>query len=245
MPKNARPSASAIHKHQIPSTRVISAEDAYVELARDCAEKYGNGSVLLPDDENTHVAAGAQVAELLEEHSLTFELVTLPGDMVATEKLAERLHDASAGHNMIIAVGAGTINDLGKYVSDKRGIPYWSAPTAPSMNGYTSSIVAIKVKGVKRTLPAHPPQLVYADPQVLTASPLRLRQAGFCDVLAKSVSDFDWQTESLLFNGSYCSLPSAIVSETATISIIRKRSARATWMKHLGSSRDYCSQVSR
>jgi glycerol-1-phosphate dehydrogenase [NAD(P)+] len=202
------------HGHKVPSTRVVSAEDAYVELAKDCAQEYGNESVLLLDDENTHLAAGARVAELLEESSLTCKLVTLPGDVVATDKLAEQVHDASIGHNLVIAVGAGTINDLGKYVSDKRGIPYWSVPTAPSMNGYTSSIVAIKIKGVKRTLPAHPPQFVYADPRVLQDSPLRLRQAGFCDVLAKSVSDYDWQTESLLFNGSYCSLPSAIVSET-------------------------------
>jgi len=33
-------------------------------------------------------------------------------------------------------------------------------------------------------------------------------------VLAKAVSDYDWQTESLLFNGSYCGLPSAIVAES-------------------------------
>jgi glycerol-1-phosphate dehydrogenase [NAD(P)+] len=32
-------------------------------------------------------------------------------------------------------------------------------------------------------------------------------------VLAKSVSDFDWQIESLLLGGAYCSLPSAIASE--------------------------------
>jgi glycerol-1-phosphate dehydrogenase [NAD(P)+] len=110
-------------------------------------------------------------------------------------------------------VGAGTINDLGRYVADKKGIPYWLAPTAISMNGYTSSIVAVKIKGVKRTLPAKPPQYIYVDPGVIQNCPLKLRQAGFCDVLAKSVSDFDWHTESLLFNGSYCSLPAAIVHE--------------------------------
>jgi glycerol-1-phosphate dehydrogenase [NAD(P)+] len=73
--------------------------------------------------------------------------------------------------------------------------------------------VAIKIKGVKRTLPSLPPQFIYVDPGVIQNSPLELRQAGFCDVLAKSVSDFDWHIESLLFNGGYCSLPSAIASE--------------------------------
>jgi glycerol-1-phosphate dehydrogenase [NAD(P)+] len=201
------------HKHDIPSVKVVSAKDAYSVLAEDCVKTYAKESVLLLDDENTHLAAGASISELLEKRSAKCKLVTLPGDTVATDELADQIHDLSLGHSLIIAVGAGTINDLGKYVADKREIPYWSVPTAPSMNGYTSSIVAIKVKGVKRTLPAQPPQLIYADPEVIQNSPLELRQAGFCDVLAKSVSDFDWQIESLLLDGAYCSLPSAIASE--------------------------------
>jgi glycerol-1-phosphate dehydrogenase [NAD(P)+] len=201
------------HEHEIPPTRVISSDDAYFVLASDCAETHAKESVLLLDDENTHQAAGARVSELLEERSAKCKLVTLPDDPVATEELAQQIYDLSIGHSLIIAVGAGTINDLGKYVSDKRGIPYWSVPTAPSMNGYTSSIVAIKVKGVKKTLHSLPPQFIYVDPRVIQNSPLELRQAGFCDVLAKSVSDFDWQIESLLLNGAYCSLPSAIASE--------------------------------
>jgi glycerol-1-phosphate dehydrogenase [NAD(P)+] len=200
-------------KHTIPTVRVASGVDAYPVLAEDCTRAFSEGSVLLLDDENTHQAAGEAVLELLEKGSVACQPVTLPGDPVATEELAERICDLSAGHSLIIAVGAGTINDLGKYAGDKRAIPFWSVPTAPSMNGYTSSIVAIKVRGVKRTLPARPPQFIYVDPRVIENSPLELRQAGFCDVLAKSVSDFDWQTESLLFEGTYCSLPSAIVHE--------------------------------
>ena len=201
------------HKHEVPSVKVLSAEDAYTVLAEDCAKTCAKESVLLLDDENTHLAAGASVSELLEKRSAKCKLVTLPGDTVATDELAQQIYDLSLGHSLIIAVGAGTINDLGKYVADKREIPYWSVPTAPSMNGYTSSIVAIKVKGVKRTLPSLPPRFIYVDPRVIQNSPLELRQAGFCDVLAKSVSDFDWQIESLLLNGAYCSLPSAIASE--------------------------------
>ncbi|MDF1525218.1 MAG: iron-containing alcohol dehydrogenase [bacterium] len=201
------------HKHEIPSVKVVLDKNAYNLLARDCAKTYAKESVLLLDDENTHLAAGALVSELLEKSSVVFKSVTLPGDTVATDKLADEIHDLSVGHSLIIAVGAGTINDLGKYVSDKRGIPFWSVPTAPSMNGYTSSIAAIKVKGVKRTLPALPPQFIYVDPRVIQDSPLKLRQAGFCDVLAKSVSDFDWRIESLLLDGAYCSLPSAIAGE--------------------------------
>jgi len=202
------------NRHEIPPVKVVSASDAYSVLAQDCAKAYSNDPVLLLDDENTHLAAGESVAGLLETNSISYTPVTLPAGPVATEELADEIQEFSAGHALIIAVGAGTINDLGKYVADKMGIPYWSVPTAPSMNGYTSSIVAIKIRGVKRTLPALPPQFIYADPDVIRSSPLELRQAGFCDVLAKSVSDIDWQIESLLFSGSYCGLPSAIAAES-------------------------------
>jgi len=197
-------------KHPVPSVRVFSGEDAYSVLAEDCEKTCGKQPALLLDDENTHFAAGESVSKLLRKRSIPFQLVKLPGGPVSTEELANRIYDLSLGHGLIIAVGAGTINDQGKYVAEKRGIPCWSVPTAPSMNGYTSSIVAIKVKGVKRTLPSLPPQFIYADPRVIQDSPLELRQAGFCDVLAKSVSDYDWQTESMLFSGAYCGLPSGI-----------------------------------
>lgn len=200
-------------RHEVPAVRVVSSDDAYAVLARDCAEALAGRPVLLIDDESTHQAAGAAVLERLEEHRVNTERITLPGGPVATEELARDIQDRCTDHDLIITVGAGTVSDLGKYVAQRREIPCWSAPTAPSMNGYASSIVAIKIKGVKRTLPSAPPQFIYVDPRVIRDSPLLLRQSGFCDVLAKSVSDFDWQTESLLFGGSYCALPSAIVNE--------------------------------
>jgi glycerol-1-phosphate dehydrogenase [NAD(P)+] len=201
-------------RHPIPEIKIYSADDAYSVLAEDCKNFVGEGYILLLDDENTHLAAGAKLAKCLENKSVKYKLLKLPGGSSVTDILAEKIYNECIGHDLILSVGAGTINDLGKYVSSQRGIPYWSVPSACSMNGYASSIAAVKIKGVKRTLPALPPPFIYVDPAVIQNSPLKLRQAGFCDVLAKSVSDFDWQTESMLFKGSYCRLPSAIVTQS-------------------------------
>ena len=201
-------------KHPIMKVKIYSEEDAYSLLAEDCKKFVGDGSALLLDDENTHLAAGEKLSRCLDKKSVKYNVLKLPGDSSVTDILVEKIHGEISEHDLILSVGAGTINDLAKYASNQSGIPYWAVPTACSMNGYTSSIAAVKVKGVKRTLPAKPPPLIYVDPEVIQNSPLRLRQAGFCDVLAKSVSDFDWQTESILFKGSYCGLPSAIVTES-------------------------------
>lgn len=202
------------NQHPPISVKMYSGEDAYSVLAEDCRKTVGSESVLLIDDENTHKAAGDKVVACLEENSVRHRSIKLPGDTSVTDHLAKRIYDESFGQALIIAVGAGTINDLGKYAACQRNIPFWAVPTAPSMNGYTSSIAAVKVEGVKRTLPAPPPRFIYVNPEVIRRAPLKLRQAGLCDVLAKSVSDIDWQIDCLLFNGTYCALPSAIVAES-------------------------------
>ena len=201
-------------RHPLIAIKMYAGTDAYTHLAKDCRQAIGSGSVLLIDDENTHKAAGGKVVTCLQEIAVQHQVITLPGNTSVTDSLAERITAESSRHSLIVAVGAGTINDLGKYAAKKRNIPYWTVPTAPSMNGYTSSIAAVKVKGVKRTLPAPPPQFIYVHPEVIRLAPIKLRQAGLCDVLAKSVSDIDWQIESLLFGGNYCALPSAIVAES-------------------------------
>ena len=205
--------------HPTVDVRRYAGDDAFAVLADDCRGVVTGGRVLLVDDENTHAAAGAAVVEALKDRGIDPILETLPGDVEMTDATAERLMAGRGEIGLIIAVGAGTINDLGKYAADAHGLDYWTVPTAPSMNGYTSSIAAVKIRGVKRTLPARPPRAIYAHPQIVREAPLKLRQSGFCDILAKSVSDTDWQTESMLFSGSYCPLPSAVVagSESAYI----------------------------
>ena len=188
--------------------------DAYEALAQDAAQTLGRDSLLLLDDGNTHEAAGARIGSLLTERRVEHEVLTLARGIHATEALADEVRAAAQKHGLIVAVGAGTVNDLGKYAGAKLSLPYWSAPTAPSMNGFTSSIAAISVAGVKRTLPAPPPQNIYADPEVIRRAPARLIQAGYCDIMAKSVSDVDWQLDSLLFGGTYCALSTGIVART-------------------------------
>ncbi|MCW9049733.1 MAG: iron-containing alcohol dehydrogenase [Deltaproteobacteria bacterium] len=130
---------------------------------------------------------------------------------MADDGSVEKIRAISKDTALIISVGSGTINDLGKYPAFLDQVDFWTMPTAPSMNGYTSGIAAIKVKGVKRTLAASPPQRIYVMPEVIQQAPLKLRQAGFCDVLAKVVSDIDWQSESLLFSDTYCGLPAQMM----------------------------------
>lgn len=199
-------------RHPTPETTLYSGSDACQVLAEDCCSLYGNRPVLLICDPETDTVAGRRLLLELEQRKVNLQLYRLGPNPSATDALVAEIQAASRDMALIITVGSGTINDLGKFAADRNGIDYWSMPTAPSMNGYTSSIAAIKVRGVKQTLPAAPPKRIYVIPQVIQQAPLKLRQAGFCDVLAKVVSDIDWQCESMLFSNSYCGLPASMMT---------------------------------
>ena len=212
-PEKCRRLCTCGQTHPTVGIKYYTGNDALDMLSEDCRKGFPTGKILVVDDENTRKAAGENVTARLEDQAIRHQILTLPGRVTASDARAEQVFHATQNHALVVAVGAGTINDLCKYAAGKRQIPYWVVPTAPSMNGYTSSIAAIKVKGVKRTLPAPPPQFIYAVPEVLRKAPLTLRQAGYGDLLAKSVSDIDWQIESLLFSDTYCPLSNAIVAE--------------------------------
>jgi glycerol-1-phosphate dehydrogenase [NAD(P)+] len=199
--------------HPTPTVSLYAGADACQVLAEDCRVGYSGRSVLVVSDPETDAVAGRALRGEMQRARVNFEHLLLESRPLATDQLVERLVAVAKGKALIIGVGAGTINDLAKSAAQRSFCDYWSLPTAPSMNGYTSSIAAIKVNGVKRTLRANPPQSIYVIPQVIQQAPLKMRQAGFCDVLAKVVSDVDWQCESLLQSHSYCSLPSSLMHE--------------------------------
>lgn len=200
-------------EHPAPQVTLYSGEDASQILAEDCRAIYGDRPVLLLFDPETYAVAGADLQQRLQAKKVNLTSYQFDSHPVATAALIETVRALDNDMALIISVGSGTVNDLGKYSASEDGIDFWCLPTAPSMNGYTSGIAAIKVKGVKRTLPAVPPRRIYSIPKVIQQAPLKLRQAGFCDVLAKVVSDIDWQCESLLFSGGYCGLPAAMMAE--------------------------------
>ena len=200
-------------KHPSPSVSLYFEEDADIVMSEDVAAKFRGGEVLLISDPRTDEAAGQRLRSGLRTNGVKVHHALLHDTPHATDVLADELEKSCLGKKLIISVGSGTVNDLGKFCAGNLGLPFWTMPTAPSMNGYTSGIAAIQVKGVKRTLPAPPPRRIYAIPSVVRSAPSKLLQAGFCDVMAKVVSDIDWQCESMLVSNSYCSLPSVLMAD--------------------------------
>ena len=178
-------------------------EDAHDRLTA-CAKDCGMRNALVVADENTLEAVGERVHRALTDGGCTVaEKRYGPEPLDATMELAEEVAKAGADADGYIAIGAGSLSDLAKQAGSDQGKPVLLYATAASMNGYTSGITALKVNGLKRTLPCAPATGVYADPVIVAAAPPRLAAAGLADFLSKGSSSSDWRAAHYLRGEAY------------------------------------------
>jgi len=170
-------------------------------------------------DANTLQACGTTLVERLNEAGVRTWTIDLASDghiIHADDTILETVKQTIVDlpdEAVAVAVGSGTINDLVKAASHDLGRPYFAIATAASMNGYTSAIASITVRGLKRTISSTPPLMVFADPVVLAESPARMAISGLADLLSKPVSGADWKLDHLLWGEPYCPGPSMIPAQ--------------------------------
>jgi len=75
------------------------------------------------------------------------------------------------------------------------------------MDGYTSSVAALTVSGMRQTYPAKAPEGVVADENIFADAPSALTCAGFGDIMGKFTSVTDWRMEELVEErGDFCEI---------------------------------------
>jgi len=203
--------------HEVP-TGEADVEPGAFERASDLLSRSVDGTRLLViGDRNTWAAAGDDFVRAIGgRYDVTRCVVpdTPDGHVHASVELVDGI---SAEHtdrfNGYAAVGSGTINDLTKAIAHRRGRPYVAVATAASMNGYTSSIVALLADGLKTTGPATPPVAVVAEPDVLVGAPRELTLAGLGDLVSKPYCGCDWWIASMVRGEPYCPAPGRILGD--------------------------------
>jgi len=209
----------------VPGVRRVVLAPGSITLMAEIFEEAGDaGPLLLVADPDTWDAAGARVARMLNSAGLrVFEAITARRPHADDAEL-ERLRPAlTRNPKRIVAVGSGTIGDLGKALAAEAGIPLMTVGTAASMNGYASSIVALTIGGLKITRPARCPDILLFDTDVLAAAPPHMTAAGFGDLASKPVSGADWVLSHRLLGEALC--PAALSMTDAAAS--RARAAAA------------------
>ena len=148
-------------------------------------------SVIYKLTEGKHVAADQEI--VLEAQGLRAE-DTLIEDMM------KKLDDPE----VIVAYGAGTIMDFGRYPAYKLGIPFVAIPTLASSDGFTANICSAIINGQKKSTPMCAPTLVVTDLDIIKGAPMRLVSSGINDILSKYISVFDWKVSHMVADEYFC-----------------------------------------
>ena len=159
--------------------------------------------LLLLSDENT-VRYAAPLQQKLCEAGLDAQGLTLPfSEPVADERTCALVSERLSPFDYVLAVGAGTLNDIAKYTTFHAGKKCGVLATAASMDGFTSGVTPLIKKGFKITENAQTVSDILIDFDILCAAPKQMTGAGTGDILAKFCCLTDWKMSHLLTGESY------------------------------------------
>lgn len=185
--------------------KVVIADDALDALVDVVGHMAGNGKVLLVCDHTPMRRNGEDVKALVLDALSRRCPVTLrhvparPSPCYAKLEAARELCAELGAYAVAVSVGSGTVTDLTKYArhlfveaNPSAKIRFVSFPTAASVTAFTSALAVLSVDGVKRTLSSRAPDAVVCDLRTIADAPAIMTQAGFGDVLARSVAYGDY-----------------------------------------------------
>lgn len=163
-------------------------------------------TIMITADVHTWKVAGERVFHMVEDYGYQVAKYVFPHEKMHTEM---KYIDEAGAHvpddtKLMIAVGSGTINDITRYISFHRDIPYYIIGTAPSMDGYASDVSPVIIDNLKRSLPAHCASGIIGDSDILSTAPDKMIAAGVGDIMAKFLDVNDWKLSNIINGEPYC-----------------------------------------
>ena len=188
----ARP-CSCGREHQIAVKEILIEAGAVEKLEEEMSEGMLREyiSPLVICDTNTYAAT----EELMEDIYDRCQVLVLDAEGLQADRHAIKIveNNMEEDIDLILAVGAGTIHDISRYIAHNYKVPFISVPTAASGDGFVTTVAAMTLDGVKKTVPSVAPICVYADTDIFSKAPQRLTAAGISDLMAKYICLADWK----------------------------------------------------
>lgn len=181
--------------HQLPIKKIAIGKGTIQGLP-EMASEFKGKQVYMISDNNTWKAAGEKAHQLMSDAGFEIKShmfdrgqeILIPDELAVGRMLLEMPLDTG----LIIAVGAGTLNDMAKYLSSRTGVPYIIVCTAPSMDGYVADGAPLICNGRKISFVATLAYGVLGDTDIMKAAPMHMIHAGLGDVLGKLTALTDW-----------------------------------------------------
>lgn len=154
-------------------------------------------------DENTHKICGKTIEEKLKRENINYDSLILPKNAHANEKHICKVLLHTDDNPILISIGSGSLTDIVRFVAYKLKLRFISVPTAPSMDGYASSVAALTIDNLKTTVNAKNPEMIFSNLNIIRNSPDILKKAGFGDLIGKFTALTDWKLANLLADESF------------------------------------------
>ncbi|WP_273327403.1 sn-glycerol-1-phosphate dehydrogenase [Vallitalea guaymasensis] len=202
--------------HRTSIEEILIGENVTLELPK-MISKYGYKNILIVSDSNTYKVLGETVEKILKDSqiSCTSYVFEETNQLVPDEQAVGRLlTNIDDNIDLMITVGSGTLNDLSKFVSYKIHIPYFIVATAPSMDGYASTVSPLIVNNLKTTYEVNSPKAIIADINIIKKAPMEMITAGLGDILGKYTCLCDWKISSIINDEYYCESVVDLVKES-------------------------------
>ncbi|RMG88441.1 MAG: iron-containing alcohol dehydrogenase [Chloroflexi bacterium] len=94
---------------------------------------------------------------------------------------------------VIYGIGGGLAGDIAKYIAWKRGLPAVIIPTALSVDGFFTPLVAVREEGTVRYEETGPAERVIIDWDVVSSAPPHIRGSGIVEILSIVTGLLDWK----------------------------------------------------
>ena len=177
---------------------------------------FGATKPFLVADTNTFAAAGEKVCAILDSNKIPYSSYIFQQEHLEPDEFAvgSAVMHFDTTCDLIIGIGSGVINDIGKIISNVTGKKYIIVATAPSMDGYASATSSMSMDGLKVSLPSRCADVIIGDTEILKNAPEHMLKSGLGDILAKYVSIAEWRIAHIITGEYYCERVAQLIRDT-------------------------------
>lgn len=202
-------------KHTTSVREGIIRKGALGELTR-CVSSFGAKRVFLLADVNTYPLAGERICDMLLHAGISVSSYVFSSRHLEPDEAAvgSAVMNYDFSSDLLIVLGSGVLNDIGKIISATAGKPQITVATAPSMDGYGSGSSSMVKDGLKVTIQTKSPEIVIGDTDLLKTAPIHMAKSGLGDMLAKYVSICEWRLSHIITGEYYCEKIASYIRES-------------------------------
>ncbi len=184
------------------------------DIGELCSDLISCPDVTLLAGPTTKKIAGNKVKEILEDTNFNVSEVIIRS---ATEDSVDIVTSQSKDSNAVLAVGGGTVIDVGKMASTTNGIPLISIPTTAAHDGIVSPRASIKNDKTSVSIKVDAPYALIADTQIIADAPYKFLASGYGDIISNLTAVEDWDLAHKLIDEEYSESAALLSKMTAKL----------------------------